>query len=67
MKKEELLELGFKDTTYADFEQFTLEINEFVKIEYYNEIVDISISYIWTNVPNCKTIADMKNLINLFS
>ena len=67
MKKEELLALGFKDTTYTDFEQFTLDINEFVRIEYYNLFVDIFVFDHWVNVPNCKNIADMKNLIKLFS
>ena len=67
MKKEELLALGFKDTTYTDFEQFTLEINEFAQIETYGNAVDICIFGDWINVPNCKNIADMKNLIKLFS
>ena len=67
MKKEELLNLGFIDRSYADIEQFTLEINEFVRIETYNLLVDIFVFDHWINVPNCKTIADMKNLIKLFS
>jgi len=72
MKKEELLELGFKTTSYTDmdgnfYKQFTLKINEFVKIETCNLSVDIHISRNWISVPNCKTIEDMKNLIKLFS
>jgi len=67
MKKEELLALGFKDKSCSDFEQFTLDINEFVRIETYNLLVDIFVFDHWVNVPNCKTIADMKNLIKLFS
>ena len=67
MKKEELLELGFKDKSCEDFEQFTLDINDFVRIEYSNLFVDIFVFDHWVNVPNCKTIADMKNLIKLFS
>jgi len=67
MKKEELLNLGFIDTSYADVEQFTLEINEFTQIETYRNYVDICFFGDWINVPNCKTIYDMKNLIKLFS
>ena len=73
MKKEELLALGFKTTSYTDmdgnfFKQFTLDVNEFIKIETYGDsVVDICIFADWVNVPNCHTIADMKNLINLFS
>ena len=68
MKKEELLALGFKDTTYTDFEKFTLDVNEFSQIETYRDsVVDICVFDHWVNVPNCKTIEDMKNLIKLFS
>jgi len=68
MKKEELLNLGFKDTSYADLEQFTLEINEFAQIETYGDsVVDICVFDHWISVPNCQTIEDMKNLIKLFS
>jgi len=68
MKKEELLELGFVDTSYADVEQFTLDVSEFAVIETYGDsVVDICVFDHWISVPNCKTIEDMKNLINLFS
>ena len=68
MKKEELLNLGFVDTSYADIEQFTLEINEFAQVETYGDsVVDICVFDHWISVPNCKTIEDMKNLIKLFS
>ena len=68
MKKEELLELGFVDTSYADIEQFTLKINEFAQVETCGDsVVDICVFDHWISVPNCKTIEDMKNLIKLFS
>jgi len=73
MKKEELLKLGFKDMRFTDekdnyFKQFVLKINEVTEIESYgNSVVDICVNDEWINVPNCKTIDDMKNLIKLFS
>ena len=72
MKKEELLKLGFKTTSSTDeegnhFEQFTLDVDEFSQIETHGNAVDVCFIGDWINVPNCKTIADMKNLIKLFS
>jgi len=73
MKKEKLLKLGFKDMSFnfpngRDFEKLQFEINNYKLIEFYgNSVVNICIENEWVNVPNCKTIDDMKNLIKLFS
>ena len=76
MKKEELLKLGFKTTSSTDEEgnflqRIQFKINEYDVIEFHelnrDSVVDICIEDEWVNVPNCKNITDMKNLINLFS
>jgi len=71
MKKEELLKLGFVDTSIkyeiGTLKQFTLKINRVTTIETYDLTVDIFIFDQLINVPNCKTIDDMKRLIKLFS
>jgi len=76
MKKEELLELGFVDTSWTNqngnfFQRIQFKINEYDVIQFYEfygeSVVEICIEDEWVNVPNCKNITDMKNLINLFS
>lgn len=72
MKEKDLLELGFKNESYLDefgnYTQFALETDSFI-IEYYGiDMLEIKLPYIdWFEVPNCKTIEDLKCLIRLFS
>ena len=72
MTKKELLELGFIDTSYIEeqinFKNFTLK-NENFTIEVSGVyITEIYLPYVgWVDVPNCKTISDLKQLIKLFS
>ena len=69
---DELLKLGFIDTSYQEdeniFTEFTL-ITEKFKIEISGED-NVEIQFIyngWIDVPNCKTLDDLKHLIKLFS
>jgi len=70
MKEKQLLALGFEDTSSPDdiiFHNYLFRHDEF-KIEVYgNSNVDIYVEGNWITVPNCKTIADIKHLIRLFS
>lgn len=71
MNSNQLLELGFIDTSYIEdgenFTEFTLTKDKF-KIEVSGiDSVDIHFLVIgWVQVPNCKTIEDLKELIRLF-
>lgn len=71
MNKKELLELGFVDTSYVeeeiDYTEFTLTTENF-KIEISGiDNVEIDFNGLgWIDVPNCKTIEDLKQLIRLF-
>lgn len=72
MNSIELLELGFIDTSYTEenenFTEFTLTTQKF-EIQV-SGIDNVEINFItigWVDVPNCKTIEDLKNLIKLFS
>jgi hypothetical protein len=70
--KNKLIQLGFKDTSFTDENikyteltyyvtpHFTIQISEgsFVEIADHNS---------WIAVPGCKTIADIKHLIKLFT
>jgi hypothetical protein len=70
--KKELFELGFIDTSYTEdkvhFTEFTLTKEKFsIEISGIN-LVEIHFLVIgWVDVPNCKTIDDLKQLIRLFS
>jgi len=71
MNEKELLELGFINTSYEEdgisFTEFTLTTEKF-KIEISGiNLVEIHFLVIgWVDVPNCKTIEDLKQLIRLF-
>jgi len=71
MTDNELLELGFIDISYTeentDFREFTLTKEKF-KIEVSGlDSVDIHFFNIgWVEVPNCRTIKHLKELIKLF-
>ena len=70
MKEKQLLALGFKDTSSPDgsiFNDYTYSAEEFTINVYGDNIVEIKIGLQWSEVPNCKTIADIKHLIRLFS
>lgn len=78
MKITDLIKLGFKDTSYVEdfqgheesihFQVYTLETENFtIQITGACEMVEIKINHEWIDVPNCKTITDIKNLIKLFS
>ena len=71
MNSKELLELGFIDTSYVEekenFTEFTLTTSKFeIQVSGIDK-VEIKFLYIgWVDVPNCKTIEDIKHLIRLF-
>ena len=76
MNKEELLKLGFVDTSYSEegvlFTEYTLQNDKFC-IEVSGEtLVEIQLFVAhesfrtWIHVPNCKDIEDIKCLIRLF-
>ena len=76
MNSNELLELGFVDTSYVEeginFTEFTLQTDKFC-IEVSGEtLVEIQLFVAhesfrtWIHVPNCKDIEDIKCLIRLF-
>jgi hypothetical protein len=71
MNQNELLELGFIDTSYTedgiDFTEFTLTKEKFIIEVSGIDNVEIKLSCgFWNDVPNCKTIEDLKQLIKLF-
>lgn len=72
MNEKELLDLGFIDTSYSeegiDFTEFKLS-NEKFTIEISGlDLVEMSfVGLGWIEVPNCKTIEDLKCLIKLFN
>jgi len=69
MKAEQLIALGFKDTSSPEdmiLNDYTYQNAELQINVYGNNIVDIHIDGNWVNVPNCKTITDIKHLIRLF-
>ena len=64
-------ELGFIETSYEEedivFTQFTLTTEKFVIDISGLDLVEIKFVAIgWLDVPNCKTIEDLKQLIRLF-
>jgi hypothetical protein len=71
MNTNELLELGFIDTSYVEeeinFTELTLTKENF-KIQIHGvNLVEIEFEpRIWVEVPNCKTVEDLKQLIRLF-
>lgn len=71
MKKSDLIKLGFKETSYIEeeihFTKFTLETESFVIQVSGIDDVEIKIDDNWIDVPNCKTINQLKQLIKLFS
>lgn len=70
MKQKQLLALGFKDTSSPEdeiFNDYTYSKPELGINVYGDNLVDICIRGHWVEVPNCKTIADLKELIRLFT
>ncbi len=70
MEKKELLGLGFKDTSFLNledyFREFTIE-KGIVKIQVSGiDLVEIAIDNNWIDLPNCKKIDDLKQLVKLF-
>ena len=71
MKKQELLKLGFVDTSYIEegnnFTQFTFK-SPGVTIEVSgNNCVEVKLNGMWSFVSNCKNITDLRYLIKLFA
>ena len=71
MNKKELLELGFIDTSYSEeginFTEFTFTTENFTIEILGIDLVEIKfLSIGWVEVPNCKSIDDLKHLIRLF-
>ena len=73
MKKEELLELGFKETSYTDeegntFTEFMLETDDNFKILVSgDDYLELYTDGIWITRPYWNTIEAVKKLINIFS
>lgn len=72
MEAQELLALGFKDTSFVDdgieFPEYTYELKTSFTIQISGrDLVEICDSVIWITVPSCNTIQDVKDLIRLFS
>lgn len=70
MESNDLIRLGFKDTSFWDdgnkFTVFSFS-QEDAKIDVSgDDLVEICIDGIWNTVPNCKTIKDIKDLAILF-
>jgi hypothetical protein len=66
-----LLDLNFIDCSYTEeaieYREFKLQTKDFtIEINGINTI-DISVGGFWSDVPNCKTIEDLKYLIKLFT
>ena len=72
MNPNKLLELGFIDTSYSEdeieFTEHTLTTENF-KIEISGlDNVEIKFTSLgWIDVPNCKSVEDLKELIRLFN
>ena len=70
MSDKELLDLGFKDTSFEEdgmfFREFTLIYKSICFEIDGDNSVDMSIDNNWTTVPNCETIEDLKQLVRLF-
>ena len=72
MNENELLELGFIDTSYEEegivFTEYKLTTKDFTIEVLGADNVEIHFTFMgWIDVPNCKTIDDLKHLIRLFS
>lgn len=72
MNEKELLELGFIDTSYTedkiDFTEHTLTKETFsIEISGIDSVEIKFVGISWVDVPNCKTIEDLKQLIRLFN
>ena len=70
MIHEELIKLGFTDTSWIEegetFTEHTLIVGE-LKIEVSGiDLVEISKNNTYIQVPNCKTTDDLKALLHLF-
>jgi hypothetical protein len=71
MRKIDLLKLGFKDTSYTEeeieFTEFTLKKEKFTIQIHGDNLVEFEVEpKIWVEVPNCKKISHLKQLIKLF-
>ena len=71
MNEVKLLELGFIDTSFtednSEFTQHTLIANKFsIEISGLNFVEIKLLDNGWVDVPNCKTIEGLKQLIKLF-
>ena len=71
MNQNELLGLGFVDTSYTEdgvyFTEFTLKKENFtIEVSGINSVEIKLLCGFWNDVPNCETIEDLKQLIKLF-
>jgi len=66
MSDKELIKLGFKDVSYTydgtEFREFTKDNICISGINF----VEIKLNEVWSHVPNCKNVDDLKELIRLF-
>jgi hypothetical protein len=71
MNEKELLNLGFKDTSYSEFgnefSEFTLIHDEGFTIQILGlNYTEIRLKNEWIEVPSCKNVTDVVKLIELF-
>lgn len=71
MNSNELLELGFIDTSYVEekenFTEFTLTTSKFeIQVSGIDNVEIKFLSIGWVDIPKCKNIEDIKHLIRLF-
>jgi hypothetical protein len=72
MKVQDLLELGFVDKSYTDYEgnffsEFELKHKDNFTVAVSGEdFVEICLDGEWSLVPGCETIEGIKSLISLF-
>ena len=71
MKEEDLIKLGFVDTSYVEedilFTEYTLKHSDGFTIMVSGlNLTEIFIDETWVTVPNCKNITDVTKLIELF-
>lgn len=68
MNKIELEKIGFVDTSFNTYTEFTLVHSDELTIQVSGDwYTEIRVEDIWIQVPGCSTIASIKELINLFT
>ena len=71
MNEKELIKLGFVDTSYVEedilFTEYTFKHEDgFIIMVSGLNLTEIYVNEAWITVPNCKNVADVTKLIELF-